>query len=907
MKANALAESARNPPADTDRNRRIISAILARDSARPLVTVTGPVGSGRSTLLDQLCAALSGQGVRPLLLRLSPNPIPTPLYSALRSIDGPPGDGGGQPSMWWSPVDPLTGTHAAATPRHTAAAIAEPLTAAGDVAILIDDAQWMDPHSLAVVDHLARRLAGTSVLCVCAVRVPVTGPMFAAGCATLDALRAENLLHEVNLRPLGEADIGAVAAAAFNARPDPELVTHLRRLTGGLPAALVPAIDAYRRAEEIRVVDGYAHLAPRHNRPTLPANHQLLLSVRRNGPLTWSVAKAVAVLHPLGDAAPKLLGEALGVAETKARQVLGELRDAGVLRHSARGRRWRFRVPLLASALSAQLGPFERRHLAQRAITALWQGNADCDDPDYRADQLAIAGKMVDPARAKNDLLSHAAKAGAYDDRWLRSAAALSTDQSDRARTLLTQAMLCLAHGDYRQTLVCAETICRELDGQLSDDESGELDRIRVLASHAVGDKATLKDLAADPDPRRVVARATALLLLGRWRECGTLVAGSREEWTSGPLSASSGHLVEALTHFVSGSHLLAERCAEEAYRQLSDSAERRQARVAGMRVLMKLIGNGVAAVEDLPSTPALPASARAVLAAHQGRFDEAMELARRAIASGTIRGHDLTHTFLHEAAATIQLSRGKLTGGRELLMVAREAETPLPYLLDGAEALIDRALGQPDQARKRLLHGVGYAGERDLVIGTDTLLLQLAELAMDRGELAAARRYMLDIERVATRSGTPGTALTLALARALVERDAKASEDAIRLARELGRPYQLAEVIARLVTHKQGDPALLAEAYEILGELGALLNRAWLRNLMQEHGVSIPGRRQTVAENERLLSILVADGLANKQIATVLGTSEKSVEGRLARLFSRTGYRSRVELAMSVLTGLGG
>jgi DNA-binding CsgD family transcriptional regulator len=907
VKPKSPAETTRNPPADTDRNRRIIAAILARDPGRPLVTVTGPVGSGRSTLLDQLCSALSDKGIRPLLLRLSPNPIPTPLYTALRSLDQPPGDGAGQPSMWWSPVDPLTGTHAATTPRHTAAAIAEPLIAAGNVAILIDDAQWMDPHSLAVVDHLARRLAGTSVLCLCAVRVPVTGPMFAAGCATLEELRAENLVHEVNLRPLGEADIGAVAAAAFNARPDSELVTHLRRLTGGLPAALIPAIEAYRRAEEIRVVDGYAHLAPRHGRPTLPANHQLLLSVRRNGPLTWSVAKAVAVLHPLGEAAPKLLGEALGVAETRARQVLGELRDAGVLRHSTRGRRWRFRVPLLASALSAQLGPFERRHLAQRAITALWQGHADCDDPDYRADQLAIAGKMVDPARAKNDLLDHATTAGAYNDRWLRSAAALSAEGADRARTLLTQAMLCLAHGDYRQTLVCAETIRRELEGRLSEDESGELDRIRVLASHAAGDRATLEELAADPDPRRTVARATALLLLGRWRECGTLMAGSREEWTSRPLSASSGHLVEALTHFVSGSHLLAERCAEEAYRRLPANAPRHRAGVAGVAVLIKLVTSGVPAVEDLPPSPSLSAATRAVLASAQGRFDLAMELARRAIASGTVRGHDVTHTFLHHAAATIQLSRGKLTGCRELLVVAREAETPLPYLLDGAEAMVDRALGQPGQARKRLQHGLAYAGERDLVIGTDGLLRQLAELAIDRGEVVAARRSMLDIERVATRSATLGTALNLALARALVERDTKASDEAIRLARELGRPYELAAVIASLVAHKLGDPALLAEAYEILGELGALLNRAWLRNLMQEHGVPIPGRRQTVAENERLLSVLVADGLANKQIATVLGTTEKSVEGRLARLFSRTGYRSRVELAMSVLTGLGG
>ncbi|MEV3971320.1 hypothetical protein AB0K68_24730 [Streptomyces sp. NPDC050698] len=37
------------------------------------------------------------------------------------------------------------------------------------------------------------------------------------------------------------------------------------------------------------------------------------------------------------------------------------------------------------------------------------------------------------------------------------------------------------------------------------------------------------------------------------------------------------------------------------------------------------------------------------------------------------------------------------------------------------------------------------------------------------------------------------------------------------------------------------------------------------------------------MAENERLLATLVADGLGNKQIAVLLSASEKSVEGRLS------------------------
>jgi DNA-binding NarL/FixJ family response regulator len=67
---------------------------------------------------------------------------------------------------------------------------------------------------------------------------------------------------------------------------------------------------------------------------------------------------------------------------------------------------------------------------------------------------------------------------------------------------------------------------------------------------------------------------------------------------------------------------------------------------------------------------------------------------------------------------------------------------------------------------------------------------------------------------------------------------------------------------------------------------------------------VSIPGRAQTLAEGERLLARLVADCLSNRQLAAATQSSEKSVEGRLSRLFNRTGYRSRVELAAAVLVG---
>jgi DNA-binding NarL/FixJ family response regulator len=125
-----------------------------------------------------------------------------------------------------------------------------------------------------------------------------------------------------------------------------------------------------------------------------------------------------------------------------------------------------------------------------------------------------------------------------------------------------------------------------------------------------------------------------------------------------------------------------------------------------------------------------------------------------------------------------------------------------------------------------------------------------------------------------------------------------------LQAARERDQPFELSLTIVRLVRHEVAEPALLSQAYELMGGMGALLHRAKARTLMREHGIVVPGRQKTVEENERLLATLAAEGLSNKQIAAALSASEKSVEGRLSRLFTRSGYRSRIELSAAIANG---
>jgi DNA-binding NarL/FixJ family response regulator len=66
---------------------------------------------------------------------------------------------------------------------------------------------------------------------------------------------------------------------------------------------------------------------------------------------------------------------------------------------------------------------------------------------------------------------------------------------------------------------------------------------------------------------------------------------------------------------------------------------------------------------------------------------------------------------------------------------------------------------------------------------------------------------------------------------------------------------------------------------------------------LLADRTVSTPNG--TLSDREQEVLILVATGLANKQIATRLGISEKTVKGHLTRIFQSVGVADRTQAAL--------
>jgi DNA-binding CsgD family transcriptional regulator len=846
----------------------------------PLIAVVGPCGIGLSTTLHRIRTALQEHGTHVVTVQFTQTSAELP---------GPFG-----------------------VPRLPAAS---ELLAKDGAALLVDDAQWIDGETLGRLESLVRKLVGTRTRCVCAIELTAPPAAGAAARTVLSRLVHEGLAEIVHLRPLGDAELAALMSERFGAKPSPELVRHLRRLTRNRPRALTTVLAAYQRSNAIRVVDRHAYLDHPDVTPALPDNHELPLRIRRMGNAAWKVAKAMAVLNPLGEVALPLAAETTGLAESEVADALHLLRSRGILRHLAANGRWAFRLPLVEAVLIDQLGPYERRRLAQAAVTAVWDGRARCADRDYLADQLVYAGPTVDGERARTELLARARETSGEGrvETWLRAAADLTPDRALRAGILLEHAKTCAVRGKVAECLETTRTLLHDLSDQLPPDLLQDVHLVHVSALHAIGDFATTEQIArgewwpwADRPAERAITRAAALSLLGRWQQARDVLAETEPAWRGCAAAVHQATVLGSLAGLWLGDR-------EQFDRGLAALHERGVDDRRGHHQLVQYVG-ALLAIGDLPAAERLLAedlrpserprlAEQAVLAARRGRFDAAVEFTRTRIVRGPSFGYGPVAVVMIQEAAVIHLARGRITRARELLAGARSTQPVLPHVLASPEAWIAAMLGERRHARATVRAALDTADRDGVLAGTDELWFAAFTLAHAEGDLADARSCRHGAEAAADKLGTGRAELYRLLIRATLEPGSSFGAQALRLARDLAEPLRLVTTIEHLVRVGAAEPHLLAEAYEILGGLDALLLRAWSRALMRERNVAVPGRQSTVTENERLLAVLVAEGLGNKQLATVLRTSEKSVEGRLSRLFSRTGYRSRVELAMAILS----
>ena len=313
----------------------------------------------------------------------------------------------------------------------------------------------------------------------------------------------------------------------------------------------------------------------------------------------------------------------------------------------------------------------------------------------------------------------------------------------------------------------------------------------------------------------------------------------------------------------------------------------------------------------------------------HMGRLDEAEET----LAAATEAGYLAPHFYLSVTvgySSVLATHRGDLEAavraGEESVRLARLADQDMTSMISAlclAIPLIE--MGEARRARDSMLQPGG--GDLQSPRYGHTIayeVLTRAELAL--GRVDAAQHWASKAE-AATFGGQLGfeaafarrATAAVALARGDAEESARIALDGAAGADRAGAPVEAGRcriLAAKALVQAGRRPDAIAElgaAAEQLGRVGAHGYRSQAENALLRLGGRAKRRTSgavkpqdglpSLTEREREVAELVHRGHTNRDIATAIFVSEKTVERHLSRIFAKLGLSRRTELALQVAT----
>ncbi|MGY1808266.1 AAA family ATPase [Blastococcus sp. SYSU D00669] len=775
------------------------------------------------------------------------------------------------------------------------------------VAVVVDDVQWVDRESARAVAFAARRLRHDRVAFVLARRPPAD-----------DDELADLPRHRLaGLTPAAAAELLGSAVA-------PALVAPLVAATAGNPLAL----EATARSLTAEQRRGSAPLPE-----VLPGADRLDGFDRLVGALPPGARRAALLAALSGGPEAGPVGAALRAAGEDAEAALGEAECAGVLRLGPGT--LAFPHPLLRSAVLRSAAPDARRAghaaladalagdpdraLRHRAQAVVGADDALADDLERLAARervrsgFAAASALQEQAARLHGAGDAAATArsGAVEDAFLAG-------DPGRVRALAAQvlagpapagargrALLCLGTLEhYAGSVPAAPALLREAAACTTG-----VVRLRALTElgvtgYRLAAPATVTEVADEiaatadrTDPEQAVladyARAAALGFAGEWAAARPFALRAFAALEREPrLRDEPRYLFLAL---------LAPGWADD-LTLLDGVLDRRlaAARAAGaLGVLPPVLG--------LIATGALATGEHRVAYAAAG---ESVEL-------GTELGYVADVATACEVLAWEEAARGRHAQAAEALARARELEERAG-VLDGAVQLhladAFTALCRGDLARvaavleERIAADGGrlMRGEYELAVAPDLAEAYLGLGRRDDAAALAARHAALhrdspvpgiraDVERLAGLLATDDAAADAAFERAHEALAAAADPFAAARTRLL-HGARLRRAGRRVEARAQLDRAV--EAFDGMGLDG------WTRRARGELAATGLRARRGPAAGEELTSqetrvaLLVAQGLANKEVAAALFLSPKTVEHHVTSILRKRGLRSRAAVA---------
>jgi DNA-binding CsgD family transcriptional regulator len=796
------------------------------------------------------------------------------------------------------------------------------LSSASPVLVAIDDAQWLDAPSAAVLAFALRRLGAEPVGVLATVRLTGGEP---PGVAFEPWLPAERLC----LGPLNLAAVHELLRTRLGLSPSRPTLVRLHQAAGGNP---------FFALELGRALSEQGHEPALDEPLPVPAGLRALVRARLArlpAPARQSLLAVAALSRPTVALAVAAAGQ-----EERTVADLERATHADVVAYE--DDRIRFTHPLLASTLYAEAPLGQRRQLHGRLAELV-------SDGEERARHLALAadGPDLGVAAALEEAATHAHLRGAPDAAagLCEQACALTPEDrpeemrrramdaagyhllagnTSRARVLLEEAVGCVAPGRERARLLqrlgqvhyhedswaTAEEVLSQALAEAGDHPllRCEIEQGLSFARQVRGDipaaavraRAAL-ELAEQAADRRLVSESLVLVSLYEFflghgirgdlmERAATLEEPTAAAQPGRPAQLLSRRLVWAAMLKWADQFDEARSSFEEVHRQMLERGDEgslafllsnlselecwagnwelaAQYAAEGAR-LATLTGQGTMVSANL--------YAKALVEAHRGLVDSARAAAEEALAHATASGNASVALMSLSALGFLEVSLGH----------PADAHAHLRPIREGLAAV-----------------GLGEPGVLRFVPDQIQALIELGELEQARALVDALEERGRALDRAwALATGARSRALLLAAegdlagAHAALERALEAHE---RLAQpfEFGRTLLALGTVQRRQGEKRAARETLEQALSIFDQLGARLWADKTRGELRRIGGRTASSGQ-LSETEARIVALVCAGQTNEQVARALSLSAKTVAWNLSKVYRKLGVRSRTELA---------
>jgi DNA-binding CsgD family transcriptional regulator len=775
---------------------------------------------------------------------------------------------------------------------------------------LVDDGHWVDPASFEAIRFAARRLSADSVAFILGERDDGPAPDIGG--------------DELNISRLdGAASRALIARLAGTAAPSAP-VDHVVEFASGNPLALVEMASSLRARRPIGIAEFDLEL-------TTPHSIQLLFERRAAG-LDPDARRAVTLLASAGSTDAAVIGpslQRLGVEFA----ALERAAEAGVVVLGAAG--VRFTHPLMWAAAYHSAGAADRR----ASHRALAEG---ANAPVERAWHRAMAADGPDD-EAADDLDRAARDAGrrgspSAESRLLVTAARLTRDPDLRARRLLAAVDARMAGselGDVETLLNEARTYAR--DPVTTSEVALRSARLLFQLGHGtmLAD-ACEEGLAALPEGNdELAASLWGLIAMSRLisenveRGMEAIAQGRRFMIEPGGTSATRLDTVEMALYVTGGDRVpaaLIDRCltsgddeggvtsVDEAISSLSMVGEfdRVERHLATAFARQRQRG------ELFPVAFNLETMAEVRL--YQGRLAEAQAAAEESMRIcddvGLGRLADISASTLARVAATM----GQVDHARELIRrVELWPASSVIYHESISTALgrLELGLGNPDALLGPLQQGFDEASRRG--VGNPYLLgyvPDLIEAYLSCGDPGQARLVFERYQRLVGSTARRWGQAVLERSRGMLSDDAACDTHFLAAMElhgdeapfDLGRTQIVYGHRLSAIDRAADATIYLRAALERFASIGALhwadRARSELELLGERPALHVASALDTLSPQELQVALVVARGATNRETASQLFLSVKTIEFHLRNIYRKLSVRSRTELAGLVLAG---